>query len=143
MTKKELINLAFEEIGIAYYSFDIQPEQYISALKRLDSLISVWQSKDLELLYVLSNPITGASLEDEAILSDEAIKPAYSNLALDLCPMFGKNPSIINLKNANQSYKALVAANVSTNEVKRDRYVLGGGYKPVSSGLPEITDVES
>lgn len=143
MTKKELINLAFEEIGIASYNFDIQPEQYISALKRLDSLISVWQSKGLELDYLSSDPINGASLEDEAILSDLAIKPAYSNLALDLCPMFGKTPSMINIKNASQSYKALVAANVSTNEVKRDRYVLGSGYKPVSSGLPEITDVES
>lgn len=142
MTKKELINLAFEEIGIAYYNFDIQPEQYISALKRLDSLISVWQSKGLETTYLLSDPITGTSLEDEAILSDLAIKPAYSNLALDLCPMFGKNPSIINLKNASQSYKALVAANVSTNEVKKDRQALGGGYKPVSSGFPEIVDAE-
>lgn len=142
MTKKELINLAFEEIGIASYNFDIQPEQYISALKRLDSLISVWQSKGLETNYLLSDPISGTSLEDEAILSDLAIKPAYSNLALDLCPMFGKNPSAINLKNASQSYKALIADNVSINEVKKDRYVLGSGYKPVSSGMPEITEAQ-
>lgn len=143
MTKKDIINLAFEEIGIAYYNFDIQPEQYISALKRLDSMMSVWQSKGLELDYLLSDPITGSSLEDEAILSDKAIKPVYSNLALDLCPMFGKNPSLINIKNANLSYKNLINTSVSSNEVKMDRYVLGGGYKPVSSGFPEIADSEA
>lgn len=143
MTKKDIINLAFEEIGIAYYNFDIQPEQYISALKRLDSMMSVWQSKRLELDYLLSDPITGSSLEDEAILSDKAIKPVYSNLALDLCPTFGKNPSLINIKNANLSYKNLINTSVSSNEVKMDRYVLGGGYKPVSSGFPEIADSEA
>lgn len=143
MTKKDIINLAFEEIGIAYYNFDIQPEQYISALKRLDSMMSVWQSKGLELDYLLSDPITGSSLEDEAILSDKAIKPVYSNLALDLCPMFGKNPSLINIKNANLSYKNLINTSVSSNEVKMDRYVLGGGYKPASSGFPEIADSEA
>ena len=143
MKKKDIINLAFEEIGIAYYNFDIQPEQYISALKRLDSMMSVWQSKGLEIDYLLSDPITGSSLEDEAILSDKAIKPVYSNLALDLCPMFGKNPSLINIKNANLSYKNLINTSVSSNEVKMDRYVLGSGYKPASSGFPEITDSEA
>lgn len=140
MTKRALINLAFEEIGIASYNFDIQPEQYLSALKRLDSLISIWQSKGLELLYVLSEPIEGISLEDEAILSDEAIKPAYSNLALDLCPMFGKSPSPINLKNAHITYKNLINSNVSIIEVLPDKYVMGSGYKQGSSGLPDIMD---
>lgn len=140
MTKKEIINLAFEEIGIAYYTFDIQPEQYISALKRLDSMMSNWKAKGLESNYIISSPISGSSLEDDAILNEGAIMPVYTNLALELCSMFGKTPSVVNLKNANSSYKNLINLNTIDTQTISDKIILGAGYKQASTGLPDILD---
>jgi hypothetical protein len=38
--KRQFISAAFEEIGLASYVFDLQPEQLESALRRLDAMIA-------------------------------------------------------------------------------------------------------
>ena len=44
-TKRQLLSQAYEEIGLANYVFDIQPEQEMSALRRLDAMVQSWEQE--------------------------------------------------------------------------------------------------
>jgi hypothetical protein len=50
-TKRQFISAAFEEIGLASYVFDLQPEQLQSALRRLDAMMADWNAKGIRLGY--------------------------------------------------------------------------------------------
>jgi hypothetical protein len=43
-TKRQFVTSAFEEIGLADYVFDLQPEQLEGALRRLDSMMAEWNA---------------------------------------------------------------------------------------------------
>ena len=49
--KRQFISAAFEEIGLASYVFDLQPEQLQSALRRLDAMMADWNAKGIRLGY--------------------------------------------------------------------------------------------
>jgi len=42
MSKRQLIDAAFEELALAGYTFDIDPDEQLSALRRLDSMMATW-----------------------------------------------------------------------------------------------------
>lgn len=48
-TKRDIVAMAFEEIGLAGYVFDLQPQQLEGALRRLDSMMATWNGKGLRL----------------------------------------------------------------------------------------------
>ena len=54
-TKRQFINAALEEIGLASYVFDIQPEELESALRRLDAMMADWNAKGIRIGYPLSS----------------------------------------------------------------------------------------
>lgn len=129
-TKKELIDLAFSEIGIATYNFDLQPEQYQEALKRLDSMLATWNSEGIRIGYNLASSPSTSSLNDDSNVRDSAIQAIYTNLALRLAPTFGKVVNPVLLKIANSTYKRLLSL---TSEIcERDFTTLpkGQGNKP-------------
>ena len=53
-TKRQFVEQALEELGLASYEFDLQPEQMNSALIKLDAMIAAWASRGLKLNYPLS-----------------------------------------------------------------------------------------
>jgi hypothetical protein len=87
-TKLQLVQLAFEEIGLPYYNFDLQPEKLESALHRMDGMVAAWMERGLQLGYDF-----GAGLNDDSgvALSDELA--IYMNLAVSIAPGLGKMPS--------------------------------------------------
>ena len=48
-TKRQYIEQAFEEVGLAAYVFDLTPEQLQSALRKLDAMMAEWNAKGLRL----------------------------------------------------------------------------------------------
>jgi hypothetical protein len=52
-SKRQFISAAFEEIGLASYVFDLQPEQLQSAMRRLDAMMADWNGKGIRLGYPL------------------------------------------------------------------------------------------
>jgi hypothetical protein len=89
-TKRQLAEAAFREIGIASYNFDIQPQELISAIASMDSMIANW---GLSIRYNMSgNPDTSEPDLDSGlpIYANEAV---YTNLGINLCPSYGKNPT--------------------------------------------------
>lgn len=89
-TKKQLINSAFEEIGIGSYQFDIQPEMYTIALNRLDSMIASWFALGVNFNYTVPANQSDSDINAASGVPDFANEAIYQNLALKLSPVFGK-----------------------------------------------------
>ena len=89
-TKRQFIEQAFEEIGLASYVFDLTPEQLDSALRRLDSMMASWNAKGLRLGYPLPSSPTDSDLDEQSGVPDSANEAIYTNLAIRLAPGFGK-----------------------------------------------------
>ncbi|CAB4168923.1 Tail accessory factor GP4 [uncultured Caudovirales phage] len=89
-TKREFIRQAFEEIGLASYDFDLSPEQWQSALRRLDSMMALWNAKGIRLSYPLPSSYNDSDLDEETQVPDSALDAIISGLAIRLSPSFGK-----------------------------------------------------
>ncbi len=50
-TKRDIVKQAFSEIGKSDYDFDIQPEEMMSALRSLDSMVSTWGAQGIRIGY--------------------------------------------------------------------------------------------
>lgn len=89
-TKRQLIESAFEELGMAAYVFDMQPEEQIGALLKLDAMVANWYSQGLRLGYAATLDPKNADPDQESGLPDAANEPVYMNLAKRLAPSYGK-----------------------------------------------------
>ena len=68
-SKRQIVEQAFEELGLATYVFDMTPDQFDSALKRLDAMIAEWSIKGINLGY----PIT-ADPENSELASSSNVQ---------------------------------------------------------------------
>lgn len=87
-TKLQFVEAALEEIGLAPYNFDIQPELKESIRARMDSMVAEWMERGLQLSYDL-----GADLNSEAGVALVHNAAVYLNLAIRIAPGLGKIPS--------------------------------------------------
>jgi len=108
-TKREIVQNAFEEVGLASYAFDLQPEQMQAGLRRLDNMMATWNSRGLRIGYPLTDSPAGSDLDQDATVTDEAIEAIVSNLAVRLAPMMGKTVSPDTKATARSSYMALLS----------------------------------
>lgn len=92
-TKKEYISQAFEEIGLAGYIYDLEPEQLESALRRLDSMMAGWNANGIRVGWPMSTGNNSESIDMPAPVPDAAIEAIYTNLAIRIAPAFGKTVS--------------------------------------------------
>lgn len=92
-TKRQLVVKAFEEIGLAAYVFDLQPEQLQSAVERMDAMIAGWNANGVRIGYPLSTSPSTTDLDTSAGVPDFANEAIYLNLALRLAPAYGKQVS--------------------------------------------------
>ena len=88
--KRQFISAAFEEIGLASYVFDLQPEQLDSALRRLDAMIADWNAKGIRLGYPLPSSPQDSDLDEETNVPDSAYEAIICSLAIRLAPSYGK-----------------------------------------------------
>lgn len=128
-TKKELIEMAFEEIGLANYNFDLQPEQFQSGLKRLDLMMATWNNRGIRIGYPLSSSPSTSNLNDDTQVRDTALEAIYSNLALKIAPSFGKTVSMDLKINARSTYLNLLRDTSEINERQLTKLPRGAGNK--------------
>jgi len=101
-TKQDVLAQAFEELGLAGYIFDITPDELVSALRRLDSMMSTrpWNILDhTDGLEALTGMEAGGEYRDAI---------AY-NLAVRLAPQFGKTPPTLTLVEAKKGLGTVAA----------------------------------
>ena len=107
-TKRELVLQAFEEIGLASYVFDLEPEQLNSALRRLDAMMSGWSANGIRVGYPLPRNPSESDLDQDSNLPDWAVEAVYANLALRLAPSHGKTAAAELKALADSAYNNLV-----------------------------------
>lgn len=107
-TKRQFVEQAFAEIGLAAYIFDLQPEQLQTALYRLDAMMAQWDQRTIRLGYPLVASPTDSNLADETNVPDSAAEAIYLNLAVRIAPMMGKQVMIETKVAAKQAYDSLL-----------------------------------
>jgi hypothetical protein len=121
--KRELIELAFGDLGSAGYEFGRTPEEIADALSRLNAIMAEWPWNALS----YNAPLYGAgNADDYSGISGEAVNAVTAMLALRLAPIMGATLSPearFNLVSASNKIYALTA---SINTMPFDRHTPRG-----------------
>lgn len=108
-SKMQMVSQAFEEIGLATYVFDLDPEQINAALRRLDSMIASWNAKGIRLGYPIAGSPEDIDSSQQTGVPDAANMAIYQNLAILLAPTVGKTVSPDTKISAKQAYNTLLS----------------------------------
>ena len=117
-TKKQLIEQAFSEIGLAPYVFDASAEQYQDALRIMDSMLAKWDGRGLRLRYPMTLQPDDSSLDTDSNVPDWANEAIYKNLAISLAPSYGKIVSNETKQNARMGYDLLLSKSATPNQMQ-------------------------
>jgi len=159
-TKRDIINMAFEEIGLAAYVFDLQPQQLEGALRRLDVMMATWNGKGIRLGYPLPSSPGASDLDQDTDVTDAALEAMALNLAVRIAPGYGKAISPDTKASAKNAYNQIIAQAAKPIEMQLDNMSVpsGQGNKgwrydndpflrtpidPLTVGPDSILDLES
>jgi len=131
ITKRQFISGAFEEIGLAEYIFDLQPEQLESALRRLDAMMMEWNAQGIRLGYPISSSPQDADLDSETFTPDSAWEAVITNLAIRIATGYGKTVSPDTKMLAKNAYNVLMQrAAFPLEKQLPETMPIGQGNKP-------------
>jgi hypothetical protein len=129
-TKRQLIESAFEEIGLAAYVYDLLPSQLESAMRRLDAMMASWNAAGIRLGYPIPSSPENSDLDSESGVPDSANQAIILNLAIQLAPGFGKTVSPDTKMGAKQAYSKMMS--LAAKPIERqfpDTLPLGAGNR--------------
>lgn len=130
-SKRQFVAAAFEEIGLASYVFDLQPEQLQSALRRLDAMMAEWNAKGIRLGYPIPGSPQFSDLDEPSEVPDSANEAIIANLALKLAPSYGRTPMPDTRVTAKMAYNTLLSrAAMPMEQQFPDTLPSGAGNKP-------------
>ena len=131
-TKRQFVEQAFEEIGLAAYVFDLTPDQMQSALRRLDAMVAGWNATGIRIGWPMPSSPMNSDIDVDTAVPDSANEAIYLNLALSLAPSFGKVVSPETKINANSARNNLLNHTLApTPECQFPGTLpLGAGAKP-------------
>jgi hypothetical protein len=130
-TKRQFIEAAHDEIGLASYTFDLQPQQLESALRRLDAMMAEWNARGLRLAYPLPSSPQNSDIDAETNVPDSANQAIICNLALLISSSYGKTPMPQTMMLAKKSYDTLLARAAMPSEQQfPETLPRGAGQKP-------------
>lgn len=130
-TRRDIINQAYAELGLAEYNFDITPEEMAHARRRLDSMMAQWETIVSMGYFMPSNP-DDSNVDDETNLPQGVIDAVALNLAVQLAPGLGKTPSMLTMVGAkNGKNYALAQFAVIPQKQYSGNLPVGSGNKPL------------
>ena len=131
-SKRQFIDAAYEEIGLAGYVFDLEPEQLQSALRRLDSMMAEWNARGIRIGYPIPLSPQDSDLDELSQVPDSANEAIITNLALRLAPRHGKTPMPETKITAKGAYNTLLARACFPPEMQMPGSMpAGAGHKPL------------
>lgn len=140
-TKRQFVTQALEEIGLAAYVFDLQPEQMNSARIKLDAMVASWNARGIRINYPLPTKQDGSDLDDDTGVPDAANEAIYKNLAIQLAPSYGKQISPDTRISAKLALDTLIKSLVRTPQMKLPSSMpIGAGYKSEDITFVQPTD---
>lgn len=107
-SKRQFITAALEEIGLASYVFDLQPEQLETARRRLDAMMADWNGKGIRLGYPIPSSPQDGSIDEETNVPDSAYEAIICSLGIRLAPSYGKTVMAETKVVAKQGYDILL-----------------------------------
>ena len=139
-TKRQFVEQAFEEIGLAAYVYDLTPEQLQSGVRRLDTMMGTWDAKGIRLGYPISADPDQIDLSEQTNVADAANEAIYLNLSIRLAPGFGKIISPETKQSAKQAYDNLMAKAALPVEMQLPGSMpSGAGNKPWRNEAPFLS----
>jgi len=108
-SKRQFVASAFEEIGLASYAFDLQPQQFESALRRLDAMMASWNALGIRLGYPLPSSPQFSDIDAESEVPDSANEAIITNLAVKIAPGYGKQVMPDTKATAKETYNTLLS----------------------------------
>lgn len=115
-SKRQFVSSSFEEIGLANYVFDLQPEQIESALRKLDAMMAAWNAKGIRLGYPIPGSPEDSSLDEPTNVPDSSNEAIIKNLAIRIAPSMGRAVSLDTKIAAKEAYNALLSRVVHPGE---------------------------
>lgn len=128
-TKREIIELAFESIGLAAFVYDLSPEQMENARRKLDSMMAQWNARGIRLAYPVPSSPDAGDVDEETNLPDAALEAVYLHLAKRIAPGYGKQLTPETKAMAREAFDSLLAKMSKPIEMK-----MPGGF-PLGSGV--------
>lgn len=107
-SKRQFIEAALAEIGLASYAFDLQPEQLEAARQRLDAMMADWNGKGIRLGYPIPVSPQDGSIDEQTNVPDSAYEAIICNLGIRLAPSYGKQVMNETKATAKQGYDTLM-----------------------------------
>lgn len=128
--KRYLIDQAMTEIGMGGYQFDASPEEHTDILRQMDAMVAMWSSKGVDVGYNVPTDPTDSDLDDDSGIELQHAAAVYKSLAVQICPMYGKQPSILLVKTQEDAYNAMLSS-VATKPTRQypELYPLGAGNR--------------
>jgi hypothetical protein len=128
-TKRQLVEAAMAEIGLASYSFDLLPEQREAALRRLDSMMAEWNGRGLRLGYPVPDSPEDSDIDADSNIPDAAWDAVITNLALRIAPSYGKQANAETKIAARHSLNTIFSRAALPSEMKLPSMPSGAGNK--------------
>jgi hypothetical protein len=130
-SKREIIEQAFNEIGLSGYIFDLSPEQLQTALRQLDSMMAMWASKGIQLGYPVPVHPNDSQLDQDSFVPLTANEAVYLNIGVRIAPGFGKAAPQETRALAKMAYDTLLIQAATPRERQMPETMpRGAGQKP-------------
>lgn len=138
-TKRTILDMMFEEAGLAGYVFDRTPAQDNSALRKLDGMMAEWEVQGIRLNYNFPSSFGQGDPDETSGIPDWAINAAALGAAFRVFPGMGKTASPETRAALNSGMILLRAQTaVIPNRGPADGTPRGSGNKPWSTWYPFI-----
>lgn len=128
-TKRQAVQAALTELGIADYSFDVMPEQLEQGLRRLDAMVAEWNGRGIRVSYALPASPETSDLDQDSGIPDSCWEAVITNLALRLAPAYGKAVNMATMVVARQSLNTVLARAAMPSEMQLPSMPSGAGNK--------------
>lgn len=135
--KRYLVEKALAEIGLAGSVFDLPPAEQNDVLTQLEGYMGMLQAQGVNVNYQFATrPFEEAANPEESTLADDSgialmhAEAIYTNLAIRICPMFGKTPSIELKVAAKNAHNAMLTSIVTVAKLQYPcTYPMGAGNR--------------
>ena len=91
------------------YQFDASPEEHADILRQMDAMVAMWSSKGVDVGYNVPTNPTDSDLDDDSGIELQHAAAVYKSLAVQICPMYGKQPNILLIKTQEDAYNAMLS----------------------------------
>lgn len=129
--KRDIVDRAFKLLSMSGFELDDSPEDSQDILQTLDDMMAELQTGSYNFGYLLSDDPVDSYLGDDSGIKRDALSGISHKLALRICSIYGKQPPVLLLNQADDAYNAMLTIyqNIPSVEYSTDNIVLGTGNK--------------